>query len=166
MTIWIIALRDNLISKFALALIARIVLSVYLDDRNLVALDVNIFEEMMAFSAEYDVLISSELNEEKCQMYATEVVADKKNEHIFVKAERTQRPWSLGFALPAKSGGDAVSKTHDRCKQTNATALKAQALPHDIRERVLRTVHPTQYSYGREYVKISQKRNQFSSEQT
>ena len=106
-----------MISKFALALIARIVLSVYLDDRNLVAPDVNIFEEMMVFSSEYDVLISSELNEEKCQMYATEAVAEKEYDYILVKAERTQRPWSLGFALPATSGGDAVSKIHDRCKK-------------------------------------------------
>ena len=72
----------------------------------------------MDFSTEYDKLISSELNEEKCQMYATEAVAEKEYEHILVKAERIQRPWSLGFALPAKSGGDAVSKTHDRCKKS------------------------------------------------
>ena len=62
MTMWIIVLREHLISNVALALIARIVLSVYLDDRNFVAPDVNIFEEMVVFSAEYDVLISSELN--------------------------------------------------------------------------------------------------------
>ena len=103
MTIWIISLRDNLISKFALALIARIVLSVYLDDRNLVAPEVNIVEEMMDFSSKYDKLISSELNEEKCQMYATEAVTEKEYEHIWPKAERTSRPWSLGFALPAKT---------------------------------------------------------------
>ena len=84
MTMWTIVLRENLISQFALALIARIVLSVYLDDRNLVAPDVNIFEEMMDFSSEYDVLISSELNEEKCQMYATKAVAEKKNMSIYL----------------------------------------------------------------------------------
>ena len=77
MTIWIISLREQLISKFALALIARIVLSVYLDDRNIVAPNVKIFEEMMDFSTKYDKLISSELNEEKCQMYATEAVTEK-----------------------------------------------------------------------------------------
>ena len=111
----------------------------------------------MDFSSKYDKLISSELNEEKCQMYATEAVTEKEYEHIWPKAERTSRPWSLGFALPAKTGGTAVLQCQNRVEKANATANKAGALPHDIRERVLRTVHPTQYSYGREYCKISQK---------
>ena len=73
-------------------------------------------------------------------------------EHVLPKAERTFRQWSLGFALPAKNGGDMIDKTKTRTQKAGATAHKVAALPHDMREPVLRTVHPTQYAYGREYV--------------
>ena len=152
MGIWCIALKQNLLSKFELALVARVIISVYLDDRNMAASTVQLFEEIFAFSTKYDYLINSTLNESKCQVYSTAPVDESEYDHVLIKAERTKRPWSLGFTLPAKNGGDYIEKTKERSEKANCTARKVAALPHDMRERVLSTVHPTQYSYGREYV--------------
>ena len=107
-----------MLSKCALALIARIIISVYLDDRNLVAPSIEVFEEMFRLSSEFDILISSEFNEAKCQIYPTDSVDETEYEHILPEAERTQRPWSPGFALPSKSGGNSVAKTQERCEKT------------------------------------------------
>ena len=61
------------------------------------------FETMIEFGTESDKLISSQLNECKCQLYQTPAIGESEVSHIMPTAERTMRPWSLGCALPARS---------------------------------------------------------------
>ena len=135
--------------------------SVYLDDRNVAAPCPLMLQNIMEHSGNYDKLISSKLNESKCQLYFTAAIDVEEVEEILPQATRTRRPWSLGFALPVRNavGGEediceAEMKCEARMQVAKQTALKAKVLPHDMRVRVLATVHASQWQHGREFCKL------------
>ena len=52
-----------MVKKHQLQVLTTNVLSIYLDDRNLVATSVALLDDVMQFSERYDTLINSELNQ-------------------------------------------------------------------------------------------------------
>ena len=112
-------------------------------------------------TSNYDKLISSKLNESKCQLYMTAAMEAEDVVDILPQATRTRRPWSLGFALPVRNavaGEDDICEAEMKCEArmqvAKQTALKAKVLPHDMRVRVLATVHASQWQHGREFCKL------------
>jgi hypothetical protein len=131
----------------------RVVLSVYLDDRNITADTLATLRCVLNVTDTFDANIGAELNRGKCQLYCTQQVATDALQQVMPEAEVTSKPWSLGFALPTgpqQPGLDdaAHAKQLQRITTATRTATKAAALPHSVRVEALSVTYPSQYGYG------------------
>ena len=159
MAAWVRATRAHL-DKTTLKKI-KVLPSIYLDDRNIVTENPKVMHDILLFSAWYDDLINMKLNEDKCQLYSSPALPPEQYEWILTEARRTRRPWSLGYALPARGtegeGGkeeddnEAVEKLQARYGKAIHIAREAHMLPHDIRCKALETCFGPQFAYGCEY---------------
>jgi len=162
MAIWVKAVKNYMVNKHNNQVLSEILLSIFLDDRNLVATKVELLRDLLKYSEHFDKLINSELNQKKCQVYATPSLDKSEYENIMPQAQRVGRPWSLGFNLPACDDENAqldadLQKTKSRHDKAIASAHKARLLPHDQKIRVLEAVFAAQHSYGCEYVPMDDK---------
>ena len=148
MATWVWAVHRHLGEEYVR--IHEVLFSVYLDDRNLLANTTEAMQKIFTFGDYFDGLINSELNESKCQIYSSPVVSIETYKDVLPQAERTDRPWSLGFTLPAR-GIAAGDKAQARTEKAVESAKKLSVLPHDIRVQTIVAVFPSQLSYGNEY---------------
>ena len=75
------------------------------------------------YGARYDILINSKLNESKCQIYCSPSYRWDDLMQVLPQAERTLRPWSLGFVLPAT--GPTPQKETENGKKLDGRYEKA-----------------------------------------
>ena len=133
----------------------RILFSVYLDDRNIVAGSVLAIEKVMRVSAPFDLLFRALLNMQKTQIYASSEEALAELLVVFPEAAVQSRAWSLGFPLPTgfSLGTDisAGKKVQSRYLTAASRARRAVCLPHDIRLKVLTVTYGPTFCYGIEY---------------
>ena len=127
------------------------ILSVFLDDRKVSMVTLELLQKILALTSEYDKLINTKLNQSKCQTYVVQL--DPALANILPEAPQPEKPWSLGFALPTAkqqpaNDDQAADKTQARVAAATTTAAKAAALPHEIRVRALGATFAQQYGYG------------------
>ena len=97
MAVWVCALRRHVGPDFWRD--EKIILGVYLDDRNLLAASPGALQRLLRFGNQFDDLISSELNEGKCQVYSSAALPAAEYSDVLPQAERTCSPWSLGLCV-------------------------------------------------------------------
>ena len=126
---------------------SKVLLSIYLDDRNIVSACPQILAQILKKSKDFDALINSELNPKKCQIYANTGVDTTAVQALLPGAELSHQVWTLGYNLQVEIS-EALEALQCRYAKAIATAHRAAALPHDMRAKVLEATFTSQWAYG------------------
>ena len=118
-----------------------------MDDRNIVSACPQILAHILSKSRGFDALINSELNPQKCQIYANTGADATAVQALLPGAELSHQVWTLGYNLQVEIS-EALEALQCRYEKAVATAHRAAALPHDMRVRVLKATFTSQWAYG------------------
>lgn len=130
-----------------------ITMTVYLDDRNVMADSVPVLSNLLKVTQVYDSAIGACLNLPKTQLYGEEGMLEELR-ILYPVATVRRRAWCLG--APTTTGAelheDPASEAKVRARYTMAIkkAVAAAALPYDMRLRAIASTVPSTYGFGAE----------------
>ena len=145
MSVWVWWVKDQLGTPQLRQ--AKTVLSVYLDDRNIVSQSAGVLAQILEKSRHFDQLINSELNTKKCQIYASSISDASEIQALLPGATLSNQVWTLGYNLQVESS-EALQVHLQRYDKAIATAKRAAALPHNMRVKVMEATVTAQWGYG------------------